>query len=160
VVNKTVAAVELNSIQSPTQIFVTHQFNGARIPLDLSQESEGFRRFFAHLLAIYQDAPKQLLIFEHPEDGIFPGAVALLADEIKAAPAMNRGQVILTTHSPELLNHFDIDSLRVVELSGGQTAIGPVSREQVEGVREGLLSTGELLTVDPARIAGTEPATA
>lgn len=158
--NRTVAAVELNSLQNPSRILVTHQFNGTRMPLDLAHESEGFRRFFAHLLAIFQEPPKQLLIFEHPEDGIYPGAVALLADELKAAPELNRGQVILTTHSPWLLNHFPVDCLRVVELHHGTTRIGSVAPEQAEGVREGLITTGELLTVDPARIAEAESAQA
>ncbi|MGI8979475.1 MAG: AAA family ATPase [Pirellulaceae bacterium] len=154
--NPTVSAVELNSIQSPTSILVTHQFNGSRLSLSLSEESEGFRRFFAHLLAIYQDSSKQLLVFEEPENGIYPGALQLLADELKAAPYANRGQVLLTTHSPGLLNHFDIESLRVVTLKNGGTQIGKVASEQVQAVKDDLMRTGELLTVDEARIADEE----
>lgn len=154
--NPTVCAVELNSIQSPTNILVTHQFNGSRLSLPLSDESEGFRRFFAHLLAIYQDSSKQLLVFEEPENGIYPGALQLLADELKAAPSSKRGQVLLTTHNPGLLNHFDVESLRVVTLKDGATQIGKVSSEQVDAVKEGLMQTGELLTVDEARIAAEE----
>jgi hypothetical protein len=153
--NPSVASVELNDIQQPTHVVVGHKFDAKTLALQLSEESDGFRRFYAHLLALYQRPPKQTLMFEHPEDGIHPGALELLADEFKAAAPDGRGQVILTTHSPRLLDHFDADQIRVVELDGFETRIGPVSREQQEAIREYLLDPGELLTVDPARIQST-----
>src|SRR5262249_46154287 len=101
-VNPSVSAVELDNIQQPQHVVVGHKFDGKTVSLDLSQESDGFRRFYAHLLALYQRPPKQTLMFEHPEDGIHPGALELLAEEFKAAPQHGRGQVVLTTHSPKL----------------------------------------------------------
>lgn len=154
--NETIDAVELDSIATPRRVFVTHRFNGTRQSFDLTQESAGFRRFLAHILAIYQEPPKQVLVFEEPENGIYPGALGLLAEELRGAPLLDRGQVILTTHSPELLNHFAPDELRVVTLVNGATHIGIVSAEQVQGVNEQLLTTGELLTVDPVRPALVE----
>ena len=149
--NKSVSSVELNDLQNPGHVVVGHKFNGKTLGLQLSQESDGFRRFYAHLLALYQRPPKQTLLFEHPEDGIHPGALSLLAEEFITAPAGNRGQVILTTHSPGLLDQFDVEQIRVVELDGFHTRISRVSDEQRESIREHLLTPGELLTVDPAR---------
>ena len=151
-VNPSISSVELNDIQNPSKVVVGHRFDGKTLALDLSQESDGFRRFYAHLLAIYQRPPKQTLIFEHPEDGIHPGALSLLAEEFKAAPEQGHGQVILTTHSPKLLDHFDVEQIRVVELAGLETRIGFISAEQKEAIRDKLLEPGELLTVDPARM--------
>jgi hypothetical protein len=151
-VNPSVSSVELNNIQSPSSVVVGHRFDGKTLTLSLSQESAGFRRFYAHLLAIYQQPPKQTLVFEHPEDGIHPGVLSLLAEEFRAAPAQGHGQVILTTHSPRLLDHFDVEQIRVVELAGSQTRVGLVSSEQREAIHDGLLEPGELLTVDPARM--------
>jgi predicted ATPase len=151
-VNPSISAVELDDIQKPKKVVVGHKFNGKTLDLDLSQESDGFRRFYAHLLAIYQRPPKQTMIFEHPEDGIHPGALSLLAEEFKAAPGAGRGQVILTTHSPRLLDHFEVEQIRVVELVGLDTQIGFISTEQKEAIHDKLLEPGELLTVDPARI--------
>ena len=128
--------MELNDIQNPSKVVVGHRLNGRTLDLDLSQESDGFRRFYAHLLAIYQRPPKQTLIFEHPEDGIHPGALSLLADEFKAAPQEGHGQIILTTHSPRLLDHFDVDQIRVVELVGLETRIGHLSRAKRITTRE------------------------
>jgi hypothetical protein len=150
--NPSISSVELNDIQNPNSVVVGHRFDGKTLALGLSQESDGFRRFYAHLLAVYQRPPKQTLIFEHPEDGIHPGALSLLAEEFKAAPQAGRGQVILTTHSPKLLDQFDVEQIRVVELDGLETRIGFISDEQKEAIQEKLLEPGELLTVDPARM--------
>ncbi len=150
--NPSISSVELNDIQNPSKVVVGHRINGKTLTLDLSQESDGFRRFYAHLLALYQRPPKQTLTFEHPEDGIHPGALSLLAEEFKAAWGEEHGQVILTTHSPKLLDLFDVEQIRVVELVGLETRIGFVSAEQKEAIHDKLLEPGELLTVDPARM--------
>lgn len=155
-VNPSVSSVELNDIQQPAHVVVGHRSNGKILALQLAQESDGFRRFYAHLLALYQRPPKQTLLFEHPEDGIHPGALALLAEEFKAAPGSGRGQVVLTTNSPKLLDYFEADHIRVVELDGFETRIGPVSHEQRDAIQEKLLDAGELLTVDPARLDSAE----
>jgi hypothetical protein len=148
--NPSVASVEL-AMPGRDKIVVGHEVGGKVLVLDLDQESEGLRRFLAYLLALYQNPPKQTLILEDPEKGLHPGALAVLAEQIKACPLEGRGQVLLTTHSPDLLDHFPPDVLRVVELHDYQTRIGPVAPEQKEAVREQLLHTGELLTVDLAR---------
>jgi predicted ATPase len=150
-INPTVAGVELDSIQNPSKAFVAHRLRDKILPLELAQESDGFRRFYAHLLALYQTPPKQTLIFEEPENGIYPGALSLLAEEFKAAPQAGRGQVLLTTHSPALLDHFSVEQIRVVDLVDLETHIGPLVEEQRDAIVEELLHTGELLTVDPAR---------
>jgi predicted ATPase len=151
--NPSIRSVELRMPQQD-RLLVSHAINGRALVLDLTQESEGFRRFLAHVIALYQTPPKQTLVFEEPERGIHPGALGALAEQFKAAPDAGRGQVILTTHSPELLDYFDADQLRVVDIRDYRTNIGPVAEEQKDAIREQLLRTGELLTVDPARLAG------
>lgn len=150
-INETVASVELDSFQNPQHAIVAHRLRDTRLPLELDCESDGFRRFYAHLLAMYQMPPKQTLVFEEPENGIYPGALELLADEFKAAPDDHRGQVLLTTHSPALLDCFSADQIRVVELVDLETRIGPLDEGQKLALQEDLLHAGELLTVDPAR---------
>ena len=112
------------------------------------------RRYLAHMLAMYQNPSKQTMLFEHPESGLHPGALESLAYEFRGCPRDGRGQVILTTHSPQLLDYFAPESLRVVDVENMETRIGPVAPEQMESLRERLLQPGELLTVDPARLPG------
>lgn len=154
-INPTVEALELDSIIQPRRVVVAHKVGDRRIGLDLSQESDGFRRYYAHLLALYQTPPKQVLMFEEPENGVFPGALLNLAEEFKKAPSAARGQVLLTTQSPDLLDGFAPEQLRVVELNEKQlTKIGRLDPDQADALRTHLLEPGELLTVDSARPAG------
>lgn len=151
-VNPSIVSIELDSLTNPGRAIVGHTAVGRIFDLNLQQESDGFRRFYAHLLALYQTPPKLTLIFEEPENAIYPGALSLLADEFKAAPRENRGQVIITTHNPTLLDSFDVDNVRVVEMRDGKTLVGPVSKEQTEAVKDHLLTTGELLKIDQPRL--------
>jgi hypothetical protein len=151
-VNPSIESVELDSLISPHQAIVAHKAADRVFELSLEQESDGLRRFYAHLLALYQTPSKLTLVFEEPENAIFPGALSLLADEFKAAPGDGRGQVILTTHNPTLLDSFDVENVRAVEIQDGRTVVGRVAKEQRQAVKDRLLTTGDLLTVDRARI--------
>jgi hypothetical protein len=131
---------------------IVRRRGGMSLIVNLRQESQGLRRLLAHLIALYQKPSKQTLIFEEPEKGLHPGALAVLADQFLACPAAGRGQVILTTQSPELLDHFPPESLRGVEMRDFVTHIGRISAGQLEAIREQLLRPGELLTVDSPQL--------
>jgi predicted ATPase len=151
-VNSSIASVELDSLVNPTKVIIGHKAADRVFALSLEQESDGLRRFYAHLLALYQSPAKLTLIFEEPENAIFPGALSVLADEFLAAPRERRGQVIITTHNPVFLDSFDVDNVRAVEMTDGRTLVGRVSKEQREAVKQHLLTTGDLLTADEARL--------
>lgn len=153
--NRSVEGVDIR-LPEKNAVTVSHAAGKQVLVLDLAQESEGFRRFLAHLLALYQSPPKQTLIFEEPEKGIHPGALAALAGEFQICATKRGGQILLTTHSPELLNQFGAESIRVTEMIDSQTRIGPLAPDQFESLKEHLLDPGELLSVDPARLT-TEP---
>lgn len=152
-VNRAVESLTLNA-PNPDRLDIGHRLNGRLLSFDVRQESEGIRRYLAHLLALFQNPPKQTLLFEHPEAGLHPGALESLAEEFKDCPEDDRGQVILTTHSPQLLDYFPPEAIRVVDINNGVTTIGTLAPEQAESLREHLLHPGELLTVDPARLPG------
>lgn len=154
--NPTVVSIQPDSIQQPKNGVVGHRLGKKILTLDLAQESDGFRRFFAHLLALYQKPPKQALVFEEPENGIYPAALELLAREFQAAYEAGRGQVLLTTHNPGLLDDFSDEQIRVVELVDLETRVGPLARDQREVLREQLMHPGELFTVDTPRMAAGE----
>lgn len=155
-INPSVSSLELDSILDPKKVVVGHKVSDQLIPLDLSQESDGFRRYYAHLLAVYQTPPKQVLMFEEPENGIYPGALQNLAEEFRNASESGRGQVLLTTQSPELLDGFEPETIRVVDVDQAQlTQIAPLDPTQLQAVKDHLLEPGELMTVDQARPATT-----
>ena len=124
---------------------------GAGMLFDLLQESDGTVRLLGLLTALYQEIPQTTLIgIEEPELTIHPGALAVLADIM--VEAAQRTQVLVTTHSPDLIDRLPIESLRAVSVEDGCTRVGPVSETQAEAVRAGLFTSGELHSME-----GLEP---
>ena len=114
--------------------------------LDLLQESDGTLRMLAMLTILYQDPPQFLVGLEEPELAIHPGAMAVLADTIKEASL--RGQVVVTTHSPDLINLLPLDSIRAVTAQDGSTRVGKVAEHQLKSVRDNLFLPGELHSME------------
>jgi predicted ATPase len=113
---------------------------------DLSQESDGTVRLLGLLTALYQPGDISLIGIEEPELTVHPGALAVLADILNEASS--RSQVVVTTHSPDLIDcvtdYRHVESLRIVELVDGVTTVGQVASPQVEAVKRHLFSPGEL----------------
>ena len=118
---------------------------------DLSHESDGTIRLLALLTALFQDPAPSLLGLEEPELAIHPGAMAVLAETMQEAAL--RGQVLVATHSPDLIDLLPIESIRAVTAEDGSTKVGKVAEHQLKSLREDLFSPGEL-----HRIEGLQPA--
>ncbi|WP_437283102.1 AAA family ATPase [Sorangium sp. So ce375] len=121
--------------------------------LGAAQESDGTLRAAAMLTALFQEPAPALLGFEEPELGVHPGAIPLLFDFLKEATT--RSQILLTTHSPDLLDLVPIDDLRVVERRDGATMVARVEERQRELVRKRLMSTSDLLHAEGLRPEGS-----
>ncbi|KYF61526.1 hypothetical protein BE11_19270 [Sorangium cellulosum] len=121
--------------------------------LGAAQESDGTLRAAAMLTALYQEPAPALLGFEEPELGVHPGAIPLLFDFLKEAST--RSQILLTTHSPDLLDLVHIDDVRVVERRSGATTVARVEERQREIVRKRLMSTSDLLHAEGLRPEGS-----
>jgi predicted ATPase len=114
-----------------------HQFN-------VSQISDGALRILGILVALYQPNPPDVVALEEPEQNVHPGFLGLIADSFR--DFSNRAQLIITTHSPNLIDYFDIDNIYIAEFVDGQTTVGRVARDQREAVKEKLLTAGELMS--------------
>ena len=115
--------------------------------------SDGTLRALGILVALFQgdhDAQKcvPLVGIEEPEIALHPAATGVLLDGLQ--DAANRTQVIITSHSPDLLDSkdLDIDSILAVEAHAGNTVIAPVDEAEKSVVRKKLYTTGELLRRD------------
>ena len=123
---------------------------------DLSHESDGTIRLLALLTALFQDPAPSLIGLEEPELAIHPGAMVVLSDNMKEAAL--RGQVLVATHSPDLINRLPIESIRAVTAEDGSTMVGKVTEHQLTSVKENLFSAGELHSMEglqPASITTT-----
>ncbi|MDP3650699.1 MAG: AAA family ATPase [Rhodoferax sp.] len=122
---------------------------------DPVQLSDGTLRLFGILLAAYQLPRPKLLVIEEPEQTIYPGALAVLADVFKEIG--KNTQVLITTHSPHLVQFFEPSQIRVAVMHNGMTQIRPIHPHQLEAVNEGLLSLEEFMTTEGLRPDDTEP---
>ena len=122
---------------------------------DLGQESDGTLRVLAILAALYQEGSNslsrdikipQFLALEEPESNIHPGMLGVLAELF--SETSTRKQILLTTHSPDLLDFLPPESFRVVEKVDGETRVGPLADSQTEIVRAHLFTPGELLRTE------------
>jgi predicted ATPase len=110
------------------------------------QESDGTLRVAGIVSALLQEPPLALIGIEEPELTVHPGALPLLIDFLRQAS--RRSQVVITTHSPELLDLLGAEEVRVVERRDGVTTVGPMRMQQQGTVRDGLLKLGELMVTE------------
>ncbi len=82
--------------------------------------STGTLRIVAILACLRHPKPPPLLVIEEIENGLDPRTLHLVVEEIRAATAAGTTQVILTTHSPYLLDLLDLSHIVVVERDEGQ----------------------------------------
>ena len=113
---------------------------------DLGLESDGTIRLVAILAALYQPVSPSLIVLEEPELGLHPGVLGALAEIIEEAST--RMQVLVTTHSPDLIDRFDPDVIRIVEKVDGESVIGRVDPAQRDLIHKRLYRPSELMRME------------
>lgn len=109
---------------------------------DATQESDGTLRVAGIITALLQEPPPTLIAIEEPELTVHAGALPLVNDYLQQAA--KHSQVLITTHSPELLDLVEPENVRVVERRDGITTVTEMEKEQTDVVRRRLMSLGEL----------------
>ena len=127
-------------------LFETMPYRGrngrTKFPIPAWMLSEGTRRITAILALLQRTPPPSLLCIEEVENGLDPWTVRLILEHLQEAS--RRGtQVVLTTHSPWLLDHVPIDTVIQVRRSQGDT------------VYEQFATRDEIMAYDPNVPAGT-----
>ena len=82
--------------------------------------STGTLRIAALLACLRHPTPPPLLVVEEIENGLDPRTLHLVVEEIRAAITAGSTQVILTTHSPYLLDLLDLSHIVVVDRHEGE----------------------------------------
>jgi predicted ATPase len=81
--------------------------------------SSGTLRVLALLAVLRHPDPPPLVLIEELENGLDPRTIHLIVDEIQAAVQSGRSQVIITTHSPYLLDLLPLSSVMLCEREDG-----------------------------------------
>lgn len=110
--------------------------------------STGTLRILALLAVLRHPTPSPVIIIEEIENGLDPRTIHLLVDEIRYFVESGRGQVIVTTHSPYLLDLLNLSQLIVVErdTSGSPVFTRPASQKSLEEWAQ-RFSPGKLYTM-------------
>ena len=143
----------------PNTIDVRPKAHGNKLALEFTQEwsdskrirfeaynmSDGTLRALGLLAAVFQPMRPTVLVIEEPEATIHPGALDAVLDILQHAAAFM--QVVVTTHSPDLLDAKWVkDSfLKIVSSEDGATRVSPVSLEVRTALHNHLMGAGELL---------------
>ena len=114
--------------------------------------SDGTLHVLGVLLALFQSADvagsAHVVGIEEPETALHPDAAGVLTDVL--LDASQRVQVIVTTHSADLLDResVPVDSILPVVAAYGESKIGPIDEVGRSVLREGTFTAGELLRID------------
>lgn len=120
-------------------------FNSKEIKFESFNLSDGTLRAIGLLTAIFQHSRPKVLLIEEPEATIHPGALGAVLDVLWNAKCFM--QVIVTTHSPDILEAKWIEDnhLRVVTWNEGSSQVAQVSDDTREAIRDQLMDAGELM---------------
>ena len=106
---------------------------GMRSAIPATRLSDGTMRFIALLTILCHPNPPELVCIEEPELAMHPDVMPLLADLLRSAS--ERTQIVVTTHSPELVDQFTIDPEAVVVCErgfDGSTQLKRLSGEELK----------------------------
>jgi predicted ATPase len=116
-------------------VSVRVQESGMQRQMELADLSDGMLRFLCLEAALLNPALPTLIAIDEPEAGLHPRLLPIVADIIKTAA--ERTQVLVTTHSPHLLQCFNLDQIAVMTRDGTRARwYRPSTRESLREMLE------------------------
>jgi predicted ATPase len=122
------------------------------LELDAAGMSDGTLRALSNIMAVFQiimpHGHPSVIGIEEPETELHPAALRALVDALREAT--QHTQVLLSTHSPDLLadRYLNLAQILVVRSRGGLTQIGPVDAASREIVQKELYTLADLQRMD------------
>lgn len=122
------------------------------------ESSDGTLRALAILVALETARPGQIVVIEEPEQNLHPWAINSLVDHMREVIETRHIQIILTTHSQQVLERVNADEVRIVSrntkrgtqfsmlrdvVPHGKIAKGDVGRMWVKGLLSGVPDTNQ-----------------
>lgn len=147
-----VRGVDREDLGAYETIEVKQNVQGATAPWSFraTSVSDGTLRALGVLTALFggADSYASPLGVEEPETALHPAAAGLLLDALR--DASSRRQVLVTSHSPDLLDSATVqpDHILAVRASEGLTTIGMLDDVARVALDESLFTAGELMRVN------------
>ena len=120
------------------RILLRFQDGSFKDPFIARYVSDGTIKMFAYLLLLHDPNPHPLLCVEEPENQLYPSLFCGLVEEFRDY-ADKGGQVMISTHSPDVLNHIKLNEIFCLSKKQGITVIERASENAllVNLVQEG-----------------------
>jgi predicted ATPase len=148
-----------DDLAEPQSLRFVFRFDGTVVAFGPHSLSDGTLRAFGILLALFQVRacsprdPIPVVGIEEPEAALHPAAAGAMWDAMSEASHFT--QVLVTTHSPDLLevSDFDSESLVIVDMVDGETVLGEADEASKSILRDRLTTAGEMLRQNQLRAA-------
>ena len=98
-------------------------------PFIAHRVSDGTIKMWAYLLLLHDPAPHPLLCIEEPENQLYPTLMYELLEELQAYAWRGAGQVLVSTHSPDLLNAAEPEEVFWLVKRHGLTSVCRASHD-------------------------------
>ncbi len=123
------------------RLVLRFQDGSFRDPFIARYVSDGTIKMFAYLVLLHDPSPHPLLCIEEPENQLYPTLLGELVEEFRDY-ARRGGQVMASTHSPEVLDAADVSEVYWLEKRRGFTT---VHRAADDAQVRALLAEGDTL---------------
>jgi predicted ATPase len=125
------------------------QFNGNENLVAAAQVSDGVLLVLAYLALLYLPEPPRVLLMEEPENGIHPKRLQDVMKILRELIAESQGktQVVLTTHSPYLVDLFEPAEVTLCQKQDdGSVALRRLSESETVRKQLSVFTLGEIWT--------------
>jgi len=131
---RNVEPVETREIQPTMYLKMLEQLRDESIEIPGWLISTGTIRVLALLAVLRNPDPPSLIVVEEIENGLDPRTIHMVLDEIRTTVQSGQSQVILTTHSPYLLDLLPLQTLVLVEREKGGNPVfwRPSDSEEIQ----------------------------
>jgi predicted ATPase len=122
--------------------FIKERSGGRTIEIPAWVLSEGTRRLTSILALALQEQPPTLLAIEEVENGFDPWTLRFVLEELVACS--ERGaQIVLTTHSPYLMNMLPREVFHFADRSGGVAQFSRITSDSASNKVLGAMGVGD-----------------
>ncbi len=104
------------------RIVLKFQDGSFKDPFIARYVSDGTIKMFAYLLLLNDPSPHPLLCVEEPENQLYPSLMPELTEEFRSYSERG-GQVMVTSHSPDILNNAQLNEIFWLQKEGGVTGV-------------------------------------
>ncbi len=112
------------------RVLLKFQDGAFKDPFIARYVSDGTIKMFAYLLLLHDPKPHPLLCVEEPENQLYPSLFCGLVEEFRLY-ADKGGQVMISTHSPDVLNYITLDEIFCLSKNEGVTSISRASDNEL-----------------------------